>query len=89
MTWPADFVRIAADNNQQPFATAADFLGFAQGAAAAVTGLDDFTPALWRRHVECPYDHGILSRYGRREVRELNGTAGNRSSSPRSVSRMC
>lgn len=46
VTWPATFVWIAADNSHQPFATAAAFLAFAQGAAAHVTALILATRAL-------------------------------------------
>ena len=39
LTWPANFIWIAADNSQVPYATPAAFLAFAQAAANYVTGL--------------------------------------------------
>jgi hypothetical protein len=39
VTWPDNFVWVAADNNQHPFVAAADFFAFAQGAALRVTAL--------------------------------------------------
>jgi hypothetical protein len=46
MSWPANFTWLAADNTRQPFATAADFLAFAQAAAATVTTLMQTAHAL-------------------------------------------
>jgi hypothetical protein len=39
LTWPPDFVWVAADNSRVPFLAAADFLAFAQAAAKRVTAL--------------------------------------------------
>jgi hypothetical protein len=39
VTWPQNFVWLDTKGNQQPFATAADFLAFAQAAATYVTAL--------------------------------------------------
>jgi hypothetical protein len=39
LTWPQNFVWLDIKGNQQPFATAADFLAFAQAAATYVTAL--------------------------------------------------